>query len=184
MVLYTVSYMKLTRKQKQALHLRQSPAKNESNGRSFDWKDWFQKYVGYILILFFLVFIAYINGLNNDFVSDDFGAIVNNPYNNGFQNVMVNPMVAGRPFLLIVIHALFNFSPWAYRLLNIIFHFGTVSALFFLLTLISTPLIAFIAASLFAVHPITVESVTWISGGHYAMYSFFYYRIVSNVHII
>jgi hypothetical protein len=48
-----------------------------------------------------------------------------------------------------------------------------VLASYLLIWILADPLTAAISASLFAVHPILVESITWISGGTYSQYSFF-----------
>ncbi|HGY92282.1 MAG TPA: tetratricopeptide repeat protein [Planctomycetes bacterium] len=64
-------------------------------------------------------------------------------------------------------------SPWAYHLMNLIWHGLAACLLFELLTLLGRergePLgrantLAFIGAAIFAVHPVATESVAWVSG--------------------
>ena len=73
-----------------------------------------------------------------------------------------------------LIYKIFNLNPLFFRLLNIIFHAGSVFLVYLLLTLILKPKVALFTASLFAVHPLLSESVAWISGGIYSQYSFFF----------
>ncbi|CAN5191479.1 tetratricopeptide repeat protein [soil metagenome] len=128
----------------------------------------------YYVILAILVLISYINAFNNDFVSDDTYGIMNNPAISTFANVQNTALRYLQPFLYFVIANTFGIVPFWYRLLNVLAHFGTVSMIFTIFSIISTPLVAFFAAALFAVHPMNIEAVTWISGGPYSWYTFFF----------
>jgi len=137
------------------------------------------------LFLVFLVFGVYANSLNNGFVSDDIPGIVNAGPTWTWKYVFTNIIFLTRwtgiiPFIL---YQLTGPAPWAYRLVNITCHAVSVILIYkIVFQLVRSPLqvpdgtwlrqrwIAFIAASLFAVHPIIIESVTWISGGIYAQY--------------
>ena len=79
---------------------------------------------------------------------------------------------------------IFDLKPWGFHLVNILFHCG-VSVLVFLIlgkllteqsiTTSSVYLSApFIAAMLFATHPIHTEAVTWIAGLPDVAFTFFY----------
>lgn len=127
----------------------------------------------YFLFLFFLVAVAYFNSLRNDFVSDDIGAIVENREIGDFSFAFKHFISFPRIFMNVVIYKLFGLNPTIFRLLNIFFHLGSVFVLFPLVSYVSNKRIGLITASLFAVHPILVESVTWISGGPYPQYTFF-----------
>jgi tetratricopeptide (TPR) repeat protein len=70
-------------------------------------------------------------------------------------------------------YKIFGLNPVFFRLVNIFFHLGTTWLVYVLVSLIANTTLAFFSASLFAVHPILIESVTWISGGVHAQYSFF-----------
>lgn len=59
----------------------------------------------------------------------------------------------------------FRFYPMIFHLLPLLFHLGTVFILFWLLCFLTHhPLGSFFGALFFAIHPIQVESVAWVSG--------------------
>lgn len=59
----------------------------------------------------------------------------------------------------------FRFHPFWFHLLPLLFHLGTASLIFwFFCFLTSHPLASFLGALFFAIHPIQVESVAWVSG--------------------
>lgn len=128
----------------------------------------------YIMILALLVLIAYANSFNNAFVSDDTYGILNNPAVAQFQSVKSQMIRYLQPLLYFIISNTFGIVPFWFRLLNILAHIGTVSMMFVILSIISTPMVAFFAAAIFAVHPINIEAVSWISGGTYSWYTFFF----------
>ncbi len=69
----------------------------------------------------------------------------------------------------------FHLNPVAYHVTNLIFHLLNSLLVFWLIYLISgKDLIAFFTALLFAIHPLHVESVAWISERKDLMYSMFY----------
>lgn len=129
----------------------------------------------YCLFLFVLVMITYLNSLNNGFVSDDIGAIARNDKIGSFGSVISQPQAFIQPLIYFIINKLFGLNPLFYRIINIIFHSGTVILIFAVITVMNNKIIGLITASLFAVHPILVESVVWISGGNYIRYSFFFF---------
>src|SRR5262249_25535496 len=56
-------------------------------------------------------------------------------------------------------------SPFAYHLVNVALHSAATVALFVLcIELGLSPLVSFLAATLFAVHPVHTEAVSWIAG--------------------
>lgn len=56
------------------------------------------------------------------------------------------------------------YEPWGHHLTNVLFHAANVSLLFLLLQRMTGAVgRSFIVAALFAIHPLRVESVTWIS---------------------
>lgn len=126
-----------------------------------------------LIFLTFLVFAVYFNSLANGFVADDVPAIVNNNNLGDFGQVLTTPLQCIRPFLFWLAFKIGGLNPLPFRLINIVFHLGTVWLVYALVSLISKRTLAFFAAAIFAVHPVLVESVTWISGGIHAQYSFF-----------
>jgi tetratricopeptide (TPR) repeat protein len=152
-----------------------------------------------ILIILFVSFAVYFNALSGDFVFDDKFQIVKNPWITDIRNIPTifsrnvwsfQPGEASnyyRPLMHIVYmvnYYLFGLKPWGFHLVNILFHCG-VSVLVFLViqrllneqrvsvtpAYLSPP---FIAAMLFASHPIHTEAVTWISALPDVAFTFFY----------
>jgi len=153
-----------------------------------------------ILILLLVSFAVYYNALFGAFVYDDKSQIVDNPWIRDISNIptifsrSVWSFRSGaailqyyRPLMHIVYmltYSLFGLNPLGFHLVNILFHCG-VSVLVFLVirrllpeqrspvspVYFSPP---FIAAMLFASHPIHTEAVAWIAGLPDVAYAFFY----------
>jgi hypothetical protein len=129
----------------------------------------------HFLILFGLVaivFFVYTNSLGNAFVSDDTSIRL-------LQNTDIWQFLRLAPWKLITpvqyytyLH-LFGELPWIYRLTNIINHIGVVWLVYFIGSIHFNKKVGIFSATLFAVHPILIESITWVSGGIYAKYTFF-----------
>ncbi len=126
-----------------------------------------------LFFLALLVIIAYVNSLNNGFVSDDHG-ILENRFTKDLSNIYTHPLAFVQPTIYYVAYKLGGFNPFFYRLINVLFHMGAVWMLYLLLILLTTPLTALFAASLLAVHPIEIEAVAWVAGGTYSQYTFFF----------
>ena len=152
-----------------------------------------------ILIILLTSFAVYFNALFNGFVYDDIAQILQNPWIRDIKHI---PQIMSRgvwefeaekisnyfrPMMHVIFmvnYYLFGIKPWGYHLLNIMFHTG-VSVLIFLITshlfrksqspvfkpYLSPP---FMAAMLFAVHPIHTEAVTWVSALPEVSYAFFF----------
>ena len=127
----------------------------------------------YFLLLVGLVFVCYINALGNEFVSDDRALVLNMPIWD-MNTILSKPYPLIRQFLYLTIYKISGLNPIMFRLPNIIFHVGVVLLIYAILSIMQKPKIGILAAALFAVHPILVESVTWISAGIHAQYSFFF----------
>ena len=153
-----------------------------------------------IITLLFISFAVYFNALSGDFVYVDKSQIVDNPWIRDIRNIPTilsksvwsfQPGVIAsnyyRPLMHIVYmlnYHLFGLKPWGFHLVNVLFHCG-VSVLVFLVirrlltkhrdsaspAYLSPP---FIAAMLFASHPIHTEAVTWIAGLPDVAFTFFY----------
>lgn len=143
-------------------------------GGEFNFRNWFRKNQKILALLTFLVFTVYFNSLSNDFVSDDIPAIVKNENLGNLSFVISQPLQFIRLFLYFITYKTIGLQPAFFRLINIFFHLGAVFAIYTIFNLIYTPLLAILTASIFAVHPILTESITWISGGGHAQYSFFF----------
>lgn len=130
---------------------------------------WFKNNWYIILGLIILVFGIYANGLPAAFVSDDINWIPQNPSIGNFSTLLAWP--PNRPlafFILFLAHAIGGLNPIFYRLPNIFIHAGSVVAIFILINMMINRKTAIFTSLIFAVHPILVESVTWIAGGSQA----------------
>src|SRR5208337_4056208 len=139
-----------------------------------------------IIILVLVSFAVYFNALSGEFVYDDKYQIVDNPWIRKISNIPTiftkgvwsfqsETIISDfyRPLMHTVYmlnYYLFGLNPWGFHLVNILFHCG-VSVLVFLVirrlmreqkALISPAYLSppFIAAMLFATHPIHTEAVT------------------------
>lgn len=119
-----------------------------------------------------LVLISYIGTLGHSFVSDDI-YIMKNKETGNFSILWTQPQIFLATLHYYILYNLSGVNPWLYRLVNIFFHLGNVYLLYFITILLSGNLIGLIVASIFAVHPILIESVTWVTGGSYSRYTFF-----------
>ena len=125
------------------------------------------------LTLTILVFIVYVNSLGNNFVVDDITSIVEKSQTESFKSLANKDLRSTQLVQYFTVINIFGPNSSVFRLANILFHLGSVYLVFLLLSILTTSTIAFVTASLFAVHPILTESVTWISGGPYVKHSFF-----------
>jgi Tfp pilus assembly protein PilF len=142
-----------------------------------------------ILFTLLIAFAAYGNSLLNGFVLDDAFQIESNPWIRDIRNLPaffttnvwafegIQTSNFYRPLVFMIytlVYQVFGQTPWAFHLVNILFHAGVSIVVF----LIAVPLFksgaaapsvrglapAFTAAVLFAVHPVHTEAVTWIAG--------------------
>lgn len=121
-----------------------------------------------------LILVAYGNSLDNVFLSDDISEIVQNPHIGSFNNIISNPFGFIRLSLYWLAFQIGGLNPTIFRLINIFFHTGTVFLIYILLSHFHSKKVAIITASIFAVHPAISEAVSWISGGSYPQYTFFF----------
>jgi protein O-mannosyl-transferase len=140
----------------------------------FSFRAFFLENINIFVFLFLLVFVAYFNSLGNDFVSDDIAGIKNNPSVRNWAYIFVTPIGVFQRIEYFFIGKLFGMNPTMFRIPNIIFHFASVVTLYALINVLySKKSMALIAATIMAVHPIMVESVSWISGSPYVQFGFF-----------
>lgn len=123
-----------------------------------------------------LVAILYLPFLGNAFVSDDIGGIVNSASRWTWLTAIQWPRALHLGVILQYwTYHVFGLVSWPFRLTNILFHMGNVVLVWLVVQkIVKKPTVSFIASVLFAVHPLAIEGVTWISGGIYAEYSFFF----------
>ena len=86
--------------------------------------------------------------------------------------------------MYLFIYSLFGYNPMAFHAASLLLHIGCVCLAYIiiirifrqttLITFHNAHAVAFITAMLFAVHPMNVESVAWISASKIVVYAFFY----------
>src|SRR5579872_733692 len=134
----------------------------------------------WLLLALVLAALAYLPSLKYGFVFDDVQQIVENPAVKGWSHLPqyftahvgagVFPNVRGsfyRPLFLVWLrlnYMFFDVSAWGYHLTSILLHLAAICIFYFLLrSLTPDRTVVGWATMLFAVHPIHIESVAWIS---------------------
>jgi len=144
-------------------------------GAPFSFWNFFSENRLTLAFLALLVLAAYANSFGNGFVSDDIAGFAKNENVGKFSTVFASPLHFSLPgfFQFFAFH-IGGMHPFTFRAINIFFHLGCVFLIYILLSLSMNKRIAVIAAALFAVHPILIESVAWISGSPYSISAFFF----------
>jgi tetratricopeptide (TPR) repeat protein len=167
------------RKLKRSFGNNYIPSSSTINTSDFNFKKFLGDNINYFILLFALVLVSYFNSLGNAFVSDDIPTILKDPsignFSNTIQQLMPQFMIGSLHSIFdSFVYKIFGLSPTPYRIINILFHLGSAWIIYIMASILSRKkIVALIAASLFAVHPILTESITWISGAPYVMYGFF-----------
>ncbi len=147
-----------------------------------------ERYLPYLIAL--IPALLYIGSLRFEFVYDDNRQIVGNPLIQSWHNLpwlfktdvwrFWNPQVVGnywRPFFmvwLLVNHSLFALNPLGWHLMAILIHVADTLACYFLVRQLSHDIfISAVAALIFGVHPVHLESVGWVSGATDSLMSLF-----------
>ena len=131
-------------------------------------------FLTYILVVLLLIVVAYVSILHTDFILDDIPAILNNPTIGDADAIFAAPLYFLRPLTLYVSYLFGGLDPFAYHILNVVFHFCNALLLFLIVRRLMGWEVAWIAGAMFAVHPILSESITWISALPYPQYAFFF----------
>ena len=139
----------------------------------------------HIPLILIITFIIYIPALSAGFVNwDDPDYVGGNNYLirdlSRLPELLTTP-VQGNYHPLTMFSLALNFAisgdnEWSYHLFNIIFHLVNCFLVYRLAFLLSrsNPLIAFVTSFLFAIHPLHVESVAWISERKDVLYALFF----------
>lgn len=137
-----------------------------------------------VLLILAITLLIFLNSLGGQFVYDDSYQILKNPtvqsagnipamFTQGVWQFMASDTSKAvglyyRPMfnsLLIINYQLFGFSPFGWHLVSLLLHLTATFLVYRLARAWDQPReIAALAALLFGVHPIHVESVAWISG--------------------
>ena len=148
------------------------------------------KKYSHLILLVIIAFVIFANSLSGEFVYDDGRQIARNPLIQ--DNALIGKALTSdvwafkgdgtytasnywRPTFTafhILNFRLFGLSPFGWHLLNVLLHAGICALIFLLLRRwdLSSGL-AFAVALVFAVHPVHVESVAWISGSPDLLFS-------------
>jgi len=148
---------------------------SEQDAAPFSFWNFFRENRLAFLFLAALVLATFANSFGNGFVSDDIMGFLKNESLGKFSIIFSGPMhFSLSAFFQFFAYHIGGMNPLAFRAVNILFHFGCVSLIYILLSLSMDKRVAIIAAAIFAVHPIHIEAVSWISGSPYSMSAFFF----------
>jgi protein O-mannosyl-transferase len=130
---------------------------------SFWKRDWF-----WALLLIAFVFIAYAKIFQAGFIWDDESHLTENPCvvgPLGLKEVWTTTRAVYYPLVLTtfwVLHKFFGLNPLAYHVLNVFFHAASAVLLWRVLRVLQVRG-AWLGAALWALHPIMVQSVAWVT---------------------
>jgi protein O-mannosyl-transferase len=142
--------------------------------RSFARRDWLW---AFFLIAF--VFIAYARVFNADFIWDDESHLTRNPCivgPLGLKEIWTSARAVYYPLVLTsfwTVHKFVGLSPWPYHLLNVLLHAGSAVLLWQILRQLNVRG-AWLGAALWALHPVMVQSVAWVTELKNTQSGFFY----------
>jgi tetratricopeptide (TPR) repeat protein len=139
-------------------------------------------------LLGLVTFVVYSGSLSFDFVWDDWPQIVNSPIIRTWSNLprafgsdlwyhVARHQVYYRPLFVawsMLNYTLFALRPWGWHLGAVLLHVGAVVAVFWLVRRLGLEYwTAALAALIFALHPVHIEPVTWISAASDTMVTMF-----------
>jgi tetratricopeptide (TPR) repeat protein len=126
-------------------------------------RDWF-----WALLLIAFVFIAYTQAFRAGFIWDDESHLTQNPCvvgPLGLKEIWTTTQAVYYPLVLTTfwaLHKFFGLNPLPYHLLNISFHVASAILLWRLLQVLRVRG-AWLGAALWALHPVMVQSVAWVT---------------------
>jgi tetratricopeptide (TPR) repeat protein len=120
--------------------------------------------------LILLTFLAYLPALHCGFIWDDNLYVTQNPMltdAHGLHEIWFSAHTQSQYFPLVYTtfrleHALWGLNPFGYHLINILLHGLNAALVWMVLRRLQVPA-AWLAAAIFALHPVEVESVAWVS---------------------
>jgi protein O-mannosyl-transferase len=120
------------------------------------------------LLLIALVFAAYARVFNAGFIWDDESHLTQNPCivgPLGLKEVWTTARAVYYPLVLTTfwaLHKVVGLTPWPYHLLNVLLHAGSAVLLWRVLRQLNVRG-AWLGAALWALHPVMVQSVAWVT---------------------
>ncbi|HEX3726407.1 MAG TPA: hypothetical protein VHV08_09195 [Pirellulales bacterium] len=144
---------------------KKAPAQDDRRQTSFRWLPGL-----WGLALVVLVACVYAPTLGNGFIWDDDAYVEHNPTLlslAGLRDIWLKPGAVPQYYPLVhttfwMEHHLWGLDPFGYHLVNLLLHAVAVLLVWRLLVRLAVPG-AWLAAAIFAVHPVGVESVAWIT---------------------
>lgn len=130
-------------------------------------------------LLIVLVFISYARVFHADFIWDDESHLTRNPCivgPLGLKEIWTSARAVYYPLVLTtfwIVHKFVGLSPWPYHLLNVLFHAGSAVLLWRILRQLNVRG-AWLGAGLWALHPVMVQSVAWVTELKNTQSGFFY----------
>jgi len=168
--------------------------KNSTSSLSNKKNQFLNKPIYTYLILFISCLLVYFNSFNNELIYnwDDAGYILKNPYIDSLSWQNIKDIFSNfyfsnyQPLTLIVYAVIFKFvgtKVFLYHFVQFIFHvLNTFLVYKFISLLQEKKWISIGVALLFAVHPMHVESVAWISEMKDVLYTFFFLLALITYH--
>ncbi len=163
--------------------MKNSKASRKSNTRRKNQKSHYKKRKWAILGLLLCTFLVYLPSLQNDFVNwDDNTYVYENEalINMDIGKMATEPMAHNyHPITMLSLaanHAIGGLEPFGYHLTNLLLHLANTFLVFWLLYVMTKRniFIAFIAALIFGIHPMHIESVAWVSERKDLLYTLFF----------
>lgn len=165
-------------KQKQKAKI--SPLQNLSSN---SFLSGYEKY--FLPLVLVVTFIVLSPSLQNKFTNlDDTQYLVENPVvkdlnGQNIKTIFSEQFVGNyQPITMLsymVEYKLWRLNPFGYHLMNLLFHLlGTLFVFLIIKKLSGNDLVAFITSLLFGIHPLHVESVTWIAERKDVLYGFYF----------
>jgi len=145
--------------------------------RKLIWR-WEQGAVLAAAMLVAVVFVCYANSLGNGFVFDDDFLVPAYSRAWSFSHLIRTLLESYRPVRnasYAIDFFVWGWRPFGFHLTNVLIHAGNVILVFLLIRRFTVkPRLAFLAALIFAVHPMQTDSVSYISGRRDVLFALFY----------
>ena len=133
-------------------------------------------------LLLFITLMAYVPAIHGGFIWDDDSYVTENQTLRSFEGlkkIWVQPNSTPQYYPLVfstfwLEYKLWGLNPMGYHLVNVIFHALSALLLYRLLVYLNVPG-AWLAAAVFALHPVHVESVAWAAERKNVLSGFFYF---------
>jgi tetratricopeptide (TPR) repeat protein len=133
-------------------------------------------------LLLFLTLLAYVPAMQGGFIWDDDSYVTENQTLRsleGLEKIWVQPNSTPQYYPLVfssfwLEYKLWGLNPTGYHLVNILLHALSALLLYRLLVYLNVPG-AWLAAAVFALHPVHVESVAWVAERKNVLSGFFYF---------